>query len=166
MKAKRINSRIAKDNGFDDRIQITKLWCRTLQRNLRKMKTTILLFAVIFGCIAPAYSQLNRHRKAGTTSELFENKTSEQFRNKKNYDFGHYKFDKLSGRLSYEKSYSLDILSTSPPAPNKAPAEIYSKYKMPCFHPKSGDEMPWCKPTGTFHMRIFNPNDVNWGILY
>ena len=165
MKAKRINSRIAPGNGFGDSVQITKLWHRALYQNLRKMKTTILLFAVIFGCIAPTYSQLNRHRKAGLTSEVFQDKTSELLQKKKNYDFGHYKFDKLSGRLSYEKSYSLDILSTKP-APNKARAEIYSKYRMPCFHPKSGDQMPWCKPTGTFHMRVFNPNDVNWGILF
>lgn len=131
----------------------------------RKMKTTILLFAVIFGCIAPTYSQLNRHRKSGTTSELFQNKTSELFQNERKYDFGNYKFDKFSGRLSYGPSYSLDILPTRP-APHKLPVEIYSKYKMPCFHPKSGDQMPWFKPTGTFHMRVFKPNDVNWGILY
>jgi hypothetical protein len=144
---------------------MTKLWRRAIVAKLRKMKTTILLFAVIFGCIAPTYSQLNRHRKGGTTSELFQKKTSEPFQNKKNYDFGNYNFDKFNGRLSYGTSYSLDISPTRP-APNQHPAEIHSRYKMPCLHPKSGDQMPWCKPTGTFHMRVFKTNDVNWGILY
>jgi hypothetical protein len=52
------------------------------------MKTTILLFAVIFGYITPTYSQLNRQRKTDTTIE--------QLQNNKNDDFGNYKFDKFS----------------------------------------------------------------------
>ena len=57
------------------------------------MKTTILLFALIFGYITPTYSQLNRHRKTDATPE--------QFQNKKNDDFGNYKFvDKFSDSLS------------------------------------------------------------------
>lgn len=122
-----------------------------------KMKTTILLFAVIFGYITPTYSQLNSHRKLDATSE--------QFRNKKNDDFGNYKFDKFSGFLS---GRTRDIFNMSPtrPAPTKSTTEIYSGDKMPCFHPKSGDKMPCYKPTDTFHMRVFKPKDVIWGILF
>ena len=127
------------------------------------MKTTILLFAVIFGYITPTYSQLNRHRKI--------DRTSEQFQNKKSDDFGKYefdifsKFDRFSGALSDKAGDSFNMLPTRP-APSTFRAEIYSVDNMPCFHPKSGDRMPCLKPTGTFHMRVFKPKNVIWGILW
>src|SRR5688572_15931427 len=119
------------------------------------MKTTILLLTVIFGYITPTYSQLNRHRKLDTTSD--------QFQNKKNDDFGNYKFDKFSGSLNDWTRNSFNMLR---PAPSKFTEEIYSEDNMPCLHPKSGDNMPCLKPTGTFHMRVFKPKNVTWGILW
>ena len=122
------------------------------------MKTTILLFAVIFGYITPTYSQLNRHRETDATSE--------QFQNKKNDDFGNYKFDKFSDFLSNRERDSFKMSPTRP-APSKFTEEIYySGDNMPCFHPKSGDNMPCGKPTGTFPMRVFKPKNVIWGILW
>ena len=128
------------------------------------MKTTILLLAVIFGYITPTYSQLNRHRKTDATSE--------QFRNKKNDDFGNYKFDKFSkfdlfsSSLSERARDSFNNMLPTRPAPSKSIEEIYSGDKMPCFHPKSGDNMPCFKPAGTFPMRVFKPKNVIWGILW
>ena len=122
------------------------------------MKTTILLFALIFGYITPTYSQLNRHRKTDAATE--------QFQNKKSDDFGNYKFaDKFSGSLS---DRARDSFNMSPlrPAPSKSIEEIYSGDNMPCFHPKSGDDMPCLKPTGIFPMRVFKPKNVIWGILW
>lgn len=113
------------------------------------MKTTILLFAVIFGYITPTYSQLNRHRKTDPTTE--------QFQDKKNDDFGSYNFfDKFSGSLSYSFR----------PAPSKFTEEIYSGDAMPCFHPKSGDALPCFKPKDIFPMRVFKSKNVIWGILW
>jgi hypothetical protein len=122
------------------------------------MKTTILLFAVIFGCITPTYSQLNRRRKTDATRE--------QFQNKKNDGLGNYKFDKFSDFLSNKARDSFNMSPTRP-ARRKFTEEIYSgDNRMPCFHPKSGDKMPCFKPTDTFPMRIFKPKDVIWGILW
>ena len=121
------------------------------------MKTTILLFALIFGFIVPTYSQLNRHRKTDAT---------EQLQNKKNDDFGNYKFlDKFNGSLSDRPRDSFHM-SPFKPAPSKFTEQIYSRDAMPCFHPKSGDAMPCFKPTGIFPMRVFKPKDVIWGILW
>lgn len=99
--------------------------------------------------------------------------TSEQFQNKKNDDFGNYKFDRFSNDKLYKSSDFLknrghDRFNMSPkrPAPGKYTEEIYSGDKMPCFHPKSGDKMPCLKPTETFHMRVFKPKNVIWGILW
>jgi hypothetical protein len=122
------------------------------------MKTTILLLVLIFGYITPTFSQLNRHRKMDAASE--------QFQNKKNDDFGNYKFgDKFSGAWSHR---GLDSFNMSPirPAPGKFAEEIYSQDNMPCFHPKSGDDMPCLKPKGVFPMRVFKPKNVIWGILW
>jgi len=122
------------------------------------MKTTILLFVLIFGYITPTYSQLNRHRNTDATNG--------QFQNKKNDDFSNYKFfEKFSDSLS---DWSYDSFNMSPgrPAPGKFTKEIYSRDAMPCFHPKSGDAIPCLKPTGTFHMRVFKPKNVIWGILW
>ena len=106
------------------------------------MKTTILLLVLIFGYIAPTYSQLNRQRQIEGTIERFQNKTPDQFPNKKNDDFSSYKFaDKFGGLWSYRMPDSFDR-SPVRPAPNRFPNEIYTRYGMPCFHPKSGDPMP------------------------
>jgi hypothetical protein len=121
------------------------------------MKTVILLFAVIFGYITPTYSQLNRHRKADAAGERFQNK--------KNDDFGNYKFDKFSGSLTDGTRDSFNMWPARP-APNKFTEEIYSGNKMPCVHPKSGDRMPCFKPADTFPMRVFKPKNVIWGILW
>jgi hypothetical protein len=121
------------------------------------MKTTILLFTVIFGYITPTYSQLNRHRKMDTTSD--------QFQNKKNYDFGNYKFDKFSRSLNDWARDSFNMLPTRP-ALSKFTEETYSGDNMPCLHPKTGDNMPCLKPTGIFPMRVFKPKNVTWGILW
>jgi len=114
------------------------------------MKTTIILFALIFGYMTPTYSQLNRHRKI--------DRPTEQFQNKRNDDFGNYKFDdKFSGTSGY--SFRT--------APSKFTEEIYSGHdNMPCFQPKTGDEMPCFKPQGMFPMRVFKPKNVIWGILW
>ena len=130
----------------------------------RKMKTTILLFAVIFGYITPTYSQLNRHRRTDATSEQFQNKKNDDFGNYSFDKFGNYKFDKFSEFLSKRADDSFNMSPTRP-APSQF-TEIYSRDKMPCFHPKSGDEMPCFKPTDTFPMRVFKPKDVIWGILW
>jgi len=109
------------------------------------MKTTILLLALIFGYITPTYSQLNRHPE------------TEQFQNKRNDDFGNYKFfEKFGGSLNYSFR----------PAPGKFTAEIHSRNDMPCLQPKSGDDMPCFKPKGIFPMRVFKPKNVIWGILW
>ena len=121
------------------------------------MKTTILLFAVIFGYITPTYSQLNHHRKTDATGE--------QFQNKKNDGFGDYKFDKFSGSLNEPAHDYFNTLQKGP-SPSKFTNEIYSGDNMPCFHPKSGDNMPCSKPAGTFPMRVFKPKNVIWGILW
>ena len=123
----------------------------------RNMKTTILLFAVIFGYVTPTYSQLNRQPETDARSE--------QFQNKKNDDFRNYKFDKFSDFLSKRER---DIFNMSPtrPALSSSQRKYIQRNNMPCFHPKSGDNMPCFEPTGTFHMRIFKPKDVIWGILW
>jgi len=123
-----------------------------------KMKTTILLFVLIFGYITPTYSQLNHHRKTDVTAE--------QFQNKKNDDFGNYKFfDKFNGAWSDRALDSFKMLPVRP-APSKFTEKIYSRNTMPCFHPKSGDVMPCFKPKGIFPMRVFKPENVIWGILW
>jgi hypothetical protein len=134
-----------------------------LVAKFRKMKTTILLFAVIFGYITPTYSQLNRHRETDATTEQFQNKKSDDFGNYKFVNFSNYKVDKFNDFLS---NRSRDIFNTSPtrPAPSQF-TEIYSRDKMPCFHPKSGDRMPCIKSTVTFPMRVFKDKNVIWGIL-
>ncbi|WP_276371893.1 hypothetical protein [Chryseolinea sp. H1M3-3] len=129
------------------------------------MKTTVLLFAVIFGYITPTYSQLNRHRKTDTTSEQFQNKKNDDFSNYKFDDFSRYKFDKFSDFLS-NRAHDRFNRSPTRPAPSKSTEEIYSGDNMPCLHPKSGDNMPCFKPTGTFPMRVFKPKNVIWGILW
>ena len=91
--------------------------------------------------------------------------TSDQFQNKKNYDFGNYKFDKFSGSLNDWTRDSFNMLPTRP-APSKFTEEIYSEDNMPCFHPKTGDNMPCLRPAGTFPMRVFKPKNVTWGILW
>ena len=130
------------------------------------MKTTILLFALIFGYITPTYSQLNRQHETDATSEQFQNKKNDDFGNYKFDKFSHYKFDKFSEFLSNRERDSFNMLPTRP-APSKFTEEIYySGDNMPCFHPKSGDKMPCFKPTGTFPMRVFKPKNVIWGILW
>jgi hypothetical protein len=129
------------------------------------MKITVLLFAVIFGYITPTYSQLNRHRKTDATSEQFQNKKNDDFGNYKFDKFGKDKFDKYSDFLSDRARDSFNMLPTRP-APSKFTEETYSRNKMPCVHPKSGDNMPCIKPTGNFPMRVFKPKDVIWGILW
>jgi len=122
------------------------------------MKTTVLLFALIFGYITPTYSQLNRHHKTDATTEPVQNK--------KNVDFGNYKFVvKISDAWS---DRALDSFNMSPirPAPSKFTKEVYSGDDMPCFQPKSGDDMPCFKPKGIFSMRVFKPKNVIWGVLW
>ena len=129
------------------------------------MKTAILLLAVIFGYITPTYSQLNRHRKTDTTSEQFQNRKNYDFLNYKFDKFSDYKFDKFSDFLS---NMDRDIFNVSPtwPAPGSSQGKYIQRSNMPCFHPKSGDKMPCSEPMGTFHMRVFKPTDTIWGILW
>jgi hypothetical protein len=126
------------------------------------MKTAILLFVVIFGCMAPTYSQINLHRKTDATHEPFQNKSID--------DFGNYNFDKFNGFLSDRAPDIFDIkpkrLAPRRPAPSQYTEQRYSRNTMPCVHPKSGDRMPCLKPTGAFPMRVFKPKDVIWGILW
>ena len=120
------------------------------------MKTTILLFAVIFGYITPTYSQIDPDNKTDAGNELF-----------RNYDFGNYKFDIPTGSWSNKVSNSFNMLPTRF-ASIKSTVEISPVDKMPCFHPKSGDRMPmpWFKPTDTFSPGVFKPKNVTWGILF
>jgi hypothetical protein len=129
------------------------------------MKTVILLFVVIFGCITPTYSQLNRHRETDAKSEQFQNKKNDDFSNYRFDKFGNYNFDRFSIFLENWDPDSFNMLPTRP-APRKSTGEIYSGSTMPCLHPKSGENMPCFKPTGTFHMNVFKPKDVIWGILW
>jgi len=123
------------------------------------MKTTILLFALIFGYITPIYSQLNLHRKT--------DRTREDLQNRKNVDFNNYKyFDKFSGSSS-DRAFDSFNMSPTRLAPGNLTEEIYSGNDgMPCLHPKSGDNLPCLKPNGTFPMRVFKPKNVIWGILW
>ena len=82
----------------------------------RKMKTTILLFAVIFGCVAPAFSQLNPHHKTDPDSE--------QFKNKKYYDFGIYSFDKFSNDYVDKFNDFLSKRERNRPAPGNSRSYI------------------------------------------
>ena len=129
------------------------------------MKTTVLLFALIFGCIIPTYSQINIHRKTEAGTEQFLRK-----KNNKNDDFGNYKFiDKFSDAWS---DRALDNFDMSPlsvrsrvarPAPNprasKFAKEVYSEDDMPCFKPKS-NYIPCFNPKG------LKPESVTWGTLW
>jgi hypothetical protein len=121
------------------------------------MKTTVVLFAAIFGFIIPTYSQLNRHRKVDATSG--------QPQERKTYDFGNYEFDKFTRpwrNLPLDRFKMLPIGASS----SKLTGEMSSAGKMPCFHPKSGDKMPCFKPADSFPMRVFNPENVIWGMLW
>ena len=89
------------------------------------------------------------------------NTSSEQFQNRKKDDSGNFKFDNFSGSLSDTPRGSFNMMPT-----RLAPGKIYSGYNMPCFHPKSGEEMPCLKPKDRFPMRVFNPENVTWGILW
>lgn len=129
------------------------------------MKTTILLFALSFGCIIPTYSQINIHRKTDAGTDQFLGK-----KNKKNDDFGNYKFvDKFSDAWS---DRALDIFDMSPmrvrsrvPRPAQSPGaskftkEVYSEDHMPCLKPK-GNYIPCFNPKG------LKPESVTWGTLW
>ena len=138
------------------------------------MKTTILLFALIFGCIIPTYSQINIHRKTDAGTEQFLGK-----KNKKNDDFGNYKFiDKFrdawsdraldsfnmspirSGSSLNRKLRTTSTLSPAPsPGASKFAKEVYSEDDMPCFKPKS-NYIPCFNPKG------LKPESVTWGTLW
>jgi hypothetical protein len=134
------------------------------------MKTTILLFALIFGCIIPTYSQINLHRKADASTDQFLGK-----KNKKNDDFGHYKFvDKFSDTWSDRALDSFNMppirsgsslnrkqrtTSTLSPAPSKFAKEVYSEDDMPCFKPKA-NYIPCFNPKG------LKPESITWGTLW
>jgi hypothetical protein len=100
------------------------------------MKTTILLFAVIFGYITPTYSQLNRHLETDTTSEQFQNKTIDDFGNYKVVKFSNYKVDKFNDFLN-NRAHDIFNMSPTRPAPSQF-TEIYSQDNMPCSHPSQG----------------------------
>jgi hypothetical protein len=136
-----------------------------LVAKFRKMKTTILLFAVIFGYITPTYSQLNRQPETDATSEQFQNKNNDDFGSYKFDKFSDYKFDKFSDFLS-KREHDIFKMSPTRPAPGSSQRKNIQRNNMPCFHPKSGDKMPCFEPRGTFHMRVVKPKDVIWGILW
>ncbi|HTE29566.1 MAG TPA: hypothetical protein VK666_04280 [Chryseolinea sp.] len=129
------------------------------------MKTTLLLFGVIFGYITPAYSQLNSHRETDGTRGQFQIKKNDDFGNYKFDKFGNYKVDRFTDFLSNRERDGFNMLPTRP-APSSSPTQYIKQNNMPCFHPKSGDNMPCFKPIETFPMRIFNPEDVIWGTLW
>ena len=129
------------------------------------MKTTLLLFAVIFGYVTPTYSQLDRPHETGVTLEQLQIKKSYDFSNYRFEKFGNFKVDKFGDFLSNRERDSFSILPTRH-APSNQQGQYIKQNNMPCFHPKSGDRMPCLKPTDTFPMRIFNPDDVIWGILW
>jgi len=123
------------------------------------MKTTILLLVLIVGHVSPTYSQLNPNRKT--------DETRDHFQNKKNDDFGNYKFDnKFNDKWSDRTPDNFTMLPPARRTRSTSPQKIYSENKMPCVHPKSGDNMPCFKPEGIFPMRVFKPTNVIWGILW
>lgn len=122
------------------------------------MKTTVLLSVLIFGFIKPAFSQLNLHRKAGTIIEKVQIPKNEELNN---YNF----IGKLSSPWSSRALGSFNMPSKEV-LPGKLTRQIPSRNAMPCFHPKSGDNIPCLKPDGNFPMRVFKPSDVIWGILW
>ena len=129
----------------------------------KKMRTTVLLFALIFGCMIPTYSQINRHRKIDTRAEQFLVK-----KNKKSNDFGNYNFVwKFSDVWSNGALDSFNMSPISPaPAPRKFIKEIYSGDDIPCYKPKGNHNTPCYDPEGLFSMRVYKPESVIWGTLY
>jgi hypothetical protein len=107
------------------------------------MKTAIL-YALIFGCIIPTYSQINRHRKTDTSTEQFSGK-----QNKKNNDFGDYKFDDKFNDSWNDRSLDNFTMPRAGRMPGKISEEIYS-----------GDNMPCVKPEGTFSMKAYKPDST------
>jgi len=125
----------------------------------KKMKTTILLCALIFGCIIPTYSQINLHHKTNSSTEQLLGKN-----NIKNYDFSNYKFvDKFSDAWSVRAPDSFNMSSrmksASSRGANKFTKEVYSEDHMPCFKPK-GNYIPCFNPKG------LKPESVTWGTLW
>jgi hypothetical protein len=131
-----------------------------------KMKTTILLFAVIFGYTTPTYSQLNHHRETGVWSDQFQNKKYGDFGTYKFEKFDNYKFDKFSNFSVDKFNDFLSSRERNRPAPGNSQINYIRRNNMPCLHPKSGEKLPCFKPTGTFPMRVFKHKDVIWGILW
>jgi hypothetical protein len=127
------------------------------------MKTPLLLLALIFGYMAPTYPQPSRHLEMDSTSEHFRTKKNDDFGRYQFHNFKNYQFDKFTGFLSTR--YNFNLLPEGP-AQGNSPMKYSRWNNMPCFHPKSGDNMPCLKPTDTFPMRIFNPENVIWGILW
>jgi len=138
--------------------------CIVGSKGTQTMKT-ILLSAIILGYITPTYSQVNQHRETGAPREPFQNNTNFDFGNELFDKSGNYKFDIFNNFLSTRERDTLNWLPMRP-IPGKSVVVIYSGNNMPCFHPKSGDNMPCFEPTGTFPMRVFNPKNVIWGILW
>ena len=138
-------------------VKISILTCRPIANcKFRKMKTTGLFLALVFGCLSPIYSQLNRHHRGADKSDQLENKEDN--------DFGNYNFiDKFPGTVETPAPDNFGMSRRPWPIYN---GEIQFRSNMPCFHPKSGDKMPCLKPEGTFPMRVFKPKDSIWGILW
>lgn len=121
------------------------------------MKKNILLLALLVGYMVPAYSQLNGHRKMEPIPEQFQNRMNSDFANK-------HKFND-----NFSRSWNAWVPGLKTPLSMTGESDSmkkHSQYHMPCFHPKSGDAMPCYKPTGEFHMRVFKPENVSWGILW
>jgi hypothetical protein len=133
------------------------------EENFRKMKTAILLFAVIFGYITPTYSQLNRQRETGPRSDQFQNKMYGDFGT---YKFDNYKIDKFSNFNFNKFNDFLSSRERNRPAPGNSQNSYIQRNNMRCFHPKSGDKMPCFELTDEFSMRIFKPENVIWGTLW
>lgn len=108
------------------------------------MKTTAVLFVLVVGCMIPAYSQLNRHRKLEQSADQFLQKMD------KGYVFGKDELkEKTDDSWKAWTPYNLKIApveSASAPTLNKSTGHTYSQ-----------DLMPVLKPEGVFHMRLFQP---------
>jgi len=104
------------------------------------MKTTLVLVALLVGGIIPAYSQLNRHRKAERRADQFSQKVDEDF-----FPVRDKSQDKLKDSWHAWTPYDIKM-PPAEPTPNESKGHA---------HPR--DYMPVLKPSGIFHMRLFQP---------
>lgn len=108
----------------------------------KTMKTAILSFTLILGCIIPTYAQMNRNSKANKVYP-----TVSFYPNKQKDNLGDYKFSEGLSLSLKEEVWSSPDIPTIGTLPGSSLKKTASAYNMPCF-----------KPQGTFSMRIYKPD--------